>query len=468
VKKRSGLYPRLTVDGSGRKVVSGAGGVLLTRTAATVGLDSTLSAALARWRRPFARHDPGKIVLDLAISLAIGGDCLADVAQLRAHPEVFGSVASDPTVSRCIDTLATDSAAALAAIHAARARVRARAWALAGGHAPDHSTDPAAPLVIDVDATLVTAHSEKEQAAPTFKRGFGFHPLWAFVDHGPDGTGEPLAVLLRRGNAGSNTVADHVTVLREALAQLCGYEGGRRPGKNVLIRVDGAGGTHGLIEWLTRRRLAYSVGFALPGELADIRKTLAAVPAAAWTPAYDADGQVRPGAWVAELTGMFDLSAWPARMRLIVRKERPHPGAQLRITDLDGHRITAFVTNSSRGQLADLELRHRRRARAEDRIRAAKDTGLANLPLHDFAQNQIWCAIVALAGDLLAWMQTLALAEHPARRWEPKRLRLRLLSIAGRLAATGRRRLLHLAASAPCTALALDGLRRLDAWAAPG
>jgi hypothetical protein len=468
VKKRSGLYPRLVVDGSGRKVVSGAGGVLLTRTATAVGLDEALSGALAPWRRPLARHDPGKIVLDLAISLAIGGDCLADIGQLRAHPEVFGAVASDPTVSRCVDSLAADSVAALNAISAARAAARARAWALAGQHAPDQRADAAAPLVIDVDATLVTAHSEKEQAAPTFKRGFGFHPLWAFVDHGPEGTGEPLAVLLRAGNAGSNTVTDHVAVIRAALAQLPGYDRGRRPGKNVLIRVDGAGGTHGLIDWLTRRRLAYSVGFTLPGDLADIQATLAAVPDAAWTPAYDADGQLRLGAWVAELTDVFDLAGWPPGMRLIVRKERPHPGAQLRITDCDGHRITAFVTNSTRGQLADLELRHRRRARAEDRIRCLKDSGLANLPLHEFTQNQIWCAIVALAADLLAWMQTLALTEHPARRWEPKRLRLRLLAIAGRLAVTGRRRLLHLAATAPFTGLLLDALRRLDAHAVPG
>jgi hypothetical protein len=467
VKKRSGLYPHLVVDGTGRKVVSGAGGLLLTRTAGAVGLDRALSAGLARWRRPFARHDPGKVVLDLAISLAIGGDCLADIAQLRAHPEVFGPVASDPTVSRCIDTLATDVKAALAAIHTARATARARAWATAGEHAPDRAIDPARPLVIDVDATLVTAHSEKESAAPTFKRGFGFHPLWAFVDHGSEGTGEPLSVLLRAGNAGSNTVADHRTVIRDALAQLPGA-GRRRPGKNVLVRVDGAGGTHGLIEWLTRRRLSYSVGFCLPGDLASIQKTLAAIPQTAWEPAYDADGQVRPGAWVAELTDAFDLSGWPPGMRLIIRKERPHPGAQLRITDVDGMRITAFVTNTGRGQLADLELRHRRRARAEDRIRAAKDTGLANLPLHDFAANQIWCALVALAGDLLAWMQTLALTEHPARRWEPKRLRLRLLSIAGRLAASGRRRWLHLAATAPFTNLALDAVHRLDALAAPG
>ena len=354
-------------------------------------------------------------------------------------------MASDPTVSRLIDALAADAPAALAAINAARAAARRSAWALAGEHAPDHGVDAARPLVIDVDATLVTAHSEKEQAAPTFKRGFGFHPLCAFVDHGPEGTGEPLAILLRRGNAGSNTVADHITVIRDALAQLPGHGGGRAgeeragPGRR--------GRRHARADRLADPPPAGLLGRLLPARRPGprSRQTLASVPAAAWTPAYDADGRVRPGAWVAEVTGLFDLSGWPAGMRLIVRKERPHPGAQLRITDYDGHRITAFVTNTARGQLADLELRHRRRARAEDRIRCAKDSGLANLPLHDFASNQIWCAVVALAGDLVAWMQTLALTGHAARRWEPKRLRLRLLSIAGRLAATGRRTWLHLA-----------------------
>src|SRR3982751_1992424 len=154
-------------------------------------------------------------------------------------------------------------------------------------------------------------------------------------------------------------------------------------------------------------------------------------------------------------------------MRVIARKERPHPGAQLRITDADGLRVTAFATNSTRGQRPDLELRHRRRARAEGRIRCAKDTGLSNLPLHDFTQNQIWCALVALACDLLAWLQTLALTGHNARRWEPKRLRLRLLSIPGRHARTGRRRLLHLAATAPFTELALQALVRLQELTAP-
>ena len=134
-------------------------------------------------------------------------------------------------------------------------------------------------------------------------------------------------------------------------------------------------------------------------------------------------------------------------MRVIARRERPHPGAQLRLTDHDGWRITCFATNT-RGPgwtLADLEVRHRQRARAEDRIRALKDTGLRNLPFHGFAQNQIWLEIVALAADLLAWTQTLAFDQHqPARRWEPKRLRLRLLAVAGRIIRTGRRRRLRL------------------------
>jgi Transposase DDE domain group 1 len=175
---------------------------------------------------------------------------------------------------------------------------------------------------------------------------------------------------------------------------------------------------------------------------------------------------------VAELTGLLDLSGWPKGMRVIVRKERPHPGAQLRITDVDGMRITAFATNTRPGgpgtQLADLELRHRRRARAEDRIRCAKDTGLTNLPLHDFDQNRIWCALVALACELTAWLQTLALTGHQARRWEPKRLRLRLFSAAGRLAVSARRVVLHLPRVGKWSGLLVAMLARLRALPVPG
>jgi hypothetical protein len=465
VKKGSRFYPRVQVDTSDVPAVGQAGGVLLCDTVAAAGLDTALSGALSAWRRPLAIHDPGKVVLDLALMLALGGDCLADIALLRAEPGVYGRVASDPTVSRTIDALAGDAPAALKAINSARATARAHVWALAGEHAPDHLADAAAPLVIDIDATLVTSHSEKEQAAPTFKRGFGFHPLWTFLDHGPEGSGEPLAVMLRPGNAGSNTAADHIAVARQALAQLPSHRPGCRPGRRVLIRTDGAGASHDFLNWLHRRRLSYSIGFGLPDNTPDL---LTAIPAEVWAPACDANDEIRDGAWVAELTGLLDLSGWPPGMRVIARKERPHPGAQLRITDADGLRVTAFATNATRGQLAALELRHRRRARAEDRIRCAKDTGLTNLPLHDFDQNQIWCATVALACELTAWMQMLALPGHPARRWEPKRLRTRLFTIPATLARTGRRQLLHLADHHPWAATVHDAVRRLrDLTAAP-
>jgi len=463
--KSTGVYPRVRVDTSATAAVGQAGGVLLTRTVTATGLDRHLCAALARWRKPLAVHDPGKIITDLALSLALGGDCLADLAVLRAEPGVYGRVASDPTVSRAIAALAGDAPAVLKAIDTARAAARERAWQLAGGHAPDQGSDAKHPLVIDLDATLVTSHSEKEHAAPTFKRGYGFHPLCAFLDHGPDGTGEPLAILLRPGNAGSNTATDHITVIRQALAQLPGQRPGQRPGRKVLIRTDGAGGTKQLIEWLTSQRLSYSVGFTLPVNTPDL---LAKIPETAWASAYDAHDQVRDGAWVAELTGLLNLSSWPTGMRVIVRKERPHPGAQLRFDDVDGMRITAFVTNTRRGQLPDLELRHRRRARCEDRIRIAKDTGLVNLPLYSFAANQIWCAIVALALDITAWMQTLALTSHDARRWEPKRLRHRLFTIPASIARTARQTFLHLSDRAPWAEVAVDAITRLDRLLVPG
>jgi hypothetical protein len=450
-------------------VVSHAGTTLLVETITKVGLDRALSAALERWRPRLAVHDPAKVLLDLALGLAVGGDCLADIALLRAEPAVFGRVASDPTVSRTIDRLAADATAVLAAIDTARATGRARAWELAGNQAPDHDTDANQPVIVDVDATLVTAHSEKEGAAATFKKGFGHHPLWAFVDHGPDGTGEPLAALLRPGNAGSNTAADHITVIRTALRQLPDHKPGHRPGRKVLIRTDGAGASHELLDWLHGQRLSYSVGFALTQQLVD---QLVALPAQDWQPAYNADGEPRPGAWVIEATGLMNLTTWPKGMRVIVRKERPHPGAQLRLTDPDGLRYTAFATNTRPGgpgrQLADLELRHRRRARAEDRIRAAKDTGLTNLPLHELDQNRIWQAVVALACEITAWTQLLAFTEHPARRWEPKRLRLPLFSLPAQIARHARRVVLHLPAHAPWAALVLDGLTRLRELAVPG
>ena len=432
--KNSARAARVTVSSDGKGLVSQAGVVLLWETLRATGLGRGLSQGLSRWRAPRAVHDPGKIVADLAAAVALGGDCLADIAVLREQPELAGPVASDPVVSRLVRDLAADRPRALKAIRAARAAARERAWALAGADAPGADGGL---VTVDLDATIVIAHSEKDQARPTWKRTFGFHPMTAWADHGPGGNGEPLAIMLRPGNAGSNTAADHIEATRLSLAQLPPHLRRR-----ALVRADSAGGTHDFLDWLTARsrRLHYSVGMTITE---DMQAAILQVPAGAWTPAYDGDGQIRDGAWVADITGLLDLSSWPAGMRVIVRKERPHPGAQLRFTDIDGHRFTALATDAKRGQLADLELRHRRRARCEDRIRNAKDTGLRNLPLKGYAQNQVWCEIVALACELLAWTQMIALAGE-VRRWEPKRLRLRLFSIAGRLVRGGRRLRLRL------------------------
>ena len=451
---------KIVISSDGRGILSQAGGLLLVETLRVSGLQRGLSQALSRWRKPRAVHDPGKIIMDLAVTLALGGDCLADVAVLRSSPELFGPVASDPPISRLVTTLAESGPKALRLIRRARAAARERVWKLAGQHAPGAG---GALIPVDLDATIVIAHSEKESAAPTWKGSFGFHPMTAFLDHGPGGTGEAAALLLRKGNAGANTAADHVTIGRLALAQVPAHLH-----KQVLVRTDAGGGTREFLAWVAARRLKYSIGFTLTE---DIRAAILTLPKDIWEVAYDADGQVRDGAWVAELTGLLDLSSWPKGMRVIVRKERPHPGAQLRFTDIDGHRFTCFVTGTrpggGRGQLADLELRHRRRARCEDRIRAAKDTGLRNLPLHSFAANQLWLELVALACELTAWTQLLALQGDPARRWEPKRLRLRLFSVAGCLVRGGRRVRLRLAGRWRWAGLITVAVTRLQSLPAP-
>jgi Transposase DDE domain group 1 len=431
--------------------------VLLQETLRATGLGRGLAGGLARWRASRAVHDPGKIVADLVVALAVGGDCLADIGVLRAQPELAGPVASDPVVSRLVSALAADLPKALRAIRKARAAARERAWSLAGERAPgaDGSLIP-----VDIDATIVLAHSEKEQAAPTWKKTFGFHPLATFADHGAAAAGEALDILLRPGNAGSNTAAEHIEVAKLALAQIP-----KRNRRQVLFRTDSGGGTHDFLAWLASpgRRLHYSVGMTITE---DIAQAILALPDRVWEPAYDGGGHARPGAWVADLTGLLDLTGWPAGMRVIARKERPHPGAQLRFTDLGGHRFTCFATDARNGQLADLELRHRRRARCEDRIRNAKDTGLRNLPLRGFAQNQIWCELVAMACELTAWTQMLAL-DGPARAWEPKRLRLRLFSAAGRIIRSGRQQRLRLAAAWPWATQLTAAITRLQALA-PG
>ncbi|GGV92330.1 hypothetical protein GCM10015535_53190 [Streptomyces gelaticus] len=323
----------------------------------------------------------------------------------------------------------------------------------------DAAPDATGQVIVDLDGVPMLAHSKQQDATATWKKTFSHHPLMTFVDHGSDGSGEPVAGLLRLGNAGSKTAADHIITARLALAQLPKkYQRGRR----TLLRTDSGDDTHEFVTWLAQqdRWLSYLVGMTITEQ---IHQAVLKVPPAAWTATVEPQGEIRGGAWIAELDGDV-LKGWPKGMRLVVRKERPPPGAQLRFTDAEELRLTAFATNAP---IAALELRHRQRARAEDRIRNARATGLRNLPLHKAAQNQIWLEIMPIALDLLAWMPMLALTGETRRR-EPRCLRLRLFFAAAQLVTTARRRHLKFAHHWPWTDVITSAIERLDALPNPG
>jgi DDE family transposase len=442
-------------------VVSHVGAALLRMLADRTGLTERLSAALAR-RGWWPGHDRGRVLSDLAVMIADGGEAICDIDVLRHQPELFGSVASAATCWRALDEI---EGACLRRIAKARAAARARVWQLAGGPPPARAAGRSlrqGVVVLDVDSTIVTAHSDKQGAAATYKHTYGFHPILVTCDN----TGEMLALKLRPGNAGANTAADHLQVLGEALAQV---PAGHR--RRLLVRGDSAAATHAVIDWLTaqdslaRRTVEYSIGWAI-GE--PERAAIAALPTRAWTAALTAEGEAREGAQVAELTGLLLLPGWPAGMRVIVRRERPHPGAQLTLFEArDGWRYTALVTNTTTGQLQWLEVRHRAHARVEDRIRCAKDTGLRRLPSREFAINQAWCLAAVIACDLIAWLQLLALDGDLATA-EPKRLRYRVLHAAARLTHGQRRRWLRIPASWPWATHLTTAFARITAIPAPG
>ena len=426
--QRTLTRPRLVVTGDARNVAAHGGSRLLCDLADELGLTSGLSVAMAATKQRRRGHDRGRVLVDLAVMLADGGETISDLATLRDQPQVFGEVASLATAWRTLDAV---DAAALARIALARAAARRRAWAA--------GADPGF-YVIDIDATLVTAHSEKEQAAPTYKRGFGFHPLVAFLD----ATGEALAAKLRPGNAGSGTATDHVEVLDAALVQLPVDP----TGAEVIARADSAGLSHGFVDGCRDRHVRFVIGHRLTAELA---KVLVNVAETRWQPALRADGSdERDGAEVVEITDLVDLGAWGEGIRMIARREDPHPGAQLTFTDVDGHRFQVFVTDLADTDIAYLEALYRGRGRCERQICDAKDTGLAHLPSASFAINTAWLQLVLIAHDLLAWTKLLCLDGDLARA-EPKRLRYCLLHTAGIITRSARRSTLRLAANWPWT-----------------
>lgn len=429
---------RVKVTGDGKGVASHAGALLLAELADRVGLSAGLSAAMAHTRQRRSAHNPGVVLTQLAVSIADGGDCLADIATLRAEPDLFGQVASDPTVWRVIDSIHSEG---LRNIAAARAAARAKAWA--AGAEPTE-------IVIDIDATLVDSHSEKEDARATYKRGFGFYPILAYLDK----SGEALAGLLRPGNAGSNDAADHLEVLDRALAQLPVSPAERE----MLVRADSAAATHSFVDGIRARNLAFSVG--LPVD-ARVRDALLMAQEEDWVPAVDADGRRREGAWVAELSGLVDMEGWPEGTRVIARRERPHPGAQLSLFDTgEGFRHQVFITDQADEDVAVLELRHRQRAHVENRIRAAKDSGLRNLPCAEVVPNDTWLQMVLVAQDLMAWSQCLCLDGALAVA-EPKRLRHRILHAAAAIAHTGGQVVVRFQRSWPWTTDIITAFGRL-------
>jgi hypothetical protein len=434
----------VTTDGAG--VVGHAGAALLRELADRLELTSMLGWRVPAGNRRY-RHPDAAVLRDLAVMLADGGDCLSDLAVLRDQPELFGAVASTPTAWRVVERQAQNPDG-LARLRLARAHGRGRAWAA--------GADPQVELlVIDADATLVTAHSDrKEGAAGTYKGSFGFAPLLAYLDRGA-APGEPLAGILRPGNAAPGAADDLVELVDLALAQLPRLAGDRP----VLVRSDSAGCSARLAWHLRDRGVGFSLGMQID---VHVRQAILAQLEPAWTPAVDPSGQVRAGAEVCELTGWVDLHAWPAGTRAICRREDAHPGAQLRFTDHDGHRFQVFLTDQPDGDLAALELRHRQRARVEDRIRAAKATGLANLPFDRWRRNQVWLELVLAAQDLLCWTQALLLDGALALA-EPKALRYRLLHVAARVVHHARRTILRLQRSWPWAAQLARAFTRLRA-----
>ena len=426
-------------DGTG--LSSRAGTTLLALTADRVGLTGGMRDALAETRARRSGHDPGRVACDLAVMLADGGRCVSDLAALSGQPSLFGEVASVSTARRVVLSIGESE---LARVRAARARARARAWA--AGAAPQR-------VILDFDATPIDVHSEKEQAAGHYKGGFGFNPLIVSCDR------EVLAGILRPGNAGANNARDHLALLDLALEQLpaVALDG------EILARSDSAGASHDLADACRETRIRFSFGYPLTEP---VRQALASLEESAWRAAIDAGGETREGAWVAELTGQVNLDGWPPNARLICRRERPHPGAQLTFTDLDGHRFQCFITDQTDADIAALEATHRQHAQVEDRVKTLKATGASYLPFHSFQANAAWFENALTAHDVMVWTQLLTLDDEH-RICEPKRLRYRILHVAGQLTRHARRVTLHLPADWPWVSAILRAFKRLAALPAP-
>lgn len=418
---------------------------MLSELAESSGLARFVTQALADTYRGPWLHAPGRVFADLACAVADGARSTSGIRMLGDRPQLHGLVASQPTVWRLIDKIDESH---LGLVRQARAKARERAWQ--AGAAPD--IDAAGGyLHIDMDATITICHSDKQGAAPTWKRTFGFHPMHSFLDRPEISGGESLAGLLRPGNAGSNTIADHQRLLDMSLQALpAAYRPGAQTAPKILIRADGAAATYDFAAYCRQQSVEFS--FSCEMTLGHVR-IADAIGDQWWAPAIEPGG-IRDGAWVAEITDSVNLSKWPAGTRLILRKERPHPGAQLALhnTTADGMRLTGFLTDTLPRvvphQTAGLELRHRQHARIEDRIKDSGHLGLGNFPAEEFCHNQAWFEVALAAADLICWSKLIGFKDHPSiAKATPETFRYKVLHVAAKIVRTARQMQLKLDSS---------------------
>ncbi len=443
----------MVVEGGGDQVVAHVGLHALGAFADRLGLGDALSARVPFDGERAPVHDRGKVLTQAMLMLAGGGEACSDIEHLRAQATLFGSVASDSTLYR---TFRQIGPSVLDGLWAAMGEVRAEVWRRSA------ATTGTATVVLDIDASLHQVHSEnKTEAAATYKGGYGFHPMYCSAD----ATGEVLGMVLRPGNAGANTIADHVTVLDMAIGQLpAEIAVGHRPGddpalvaRSVQVRTDSAGCTA-----FVHHARARNVGFAV------VARTNASIHAAIsqvrgdhdrWQPARRQDGDERPGAAVAELTDLVDLSAWPERTRLIVRREPLHPGAQHSLFPSLMYRYWGHYTDAA-GHPVDLDAHMRAHAHIEDTIRRLKDSGAQRFPFTDIDANRAWLAVVCFADALVRWFQQLCLT-GPLATAEPKTLRWNLWHTPARIVRRSRQQIVRILDSWPTRADLLDAYQRV-------
>jgi len=473
VKKRSGWDRGLKLEVTRQGLVGHAGAVLLHRAADRIGLVVRLRNALAcsPWML-----DRANVLVGLVVGIALGARNLRQAELLaRRHGGLVGDGASDSTLWRMLGEIGDRARARIAK---ARAGVRARVRELLAERDTGFpwlvilGRELAGWTVLDLDATVVTCSSRKEQAAGTYKGTRGFHPLAAWSAN----TLECLAMMLRPGNAGSNTVAEHIAVLGDAVAQIPrGYR------RRILIRLDGAGASHGLIEHLlslstSRRKVAFTSGFTIT---AAEEAAIAELPEHARTAAIEQDGTLDPVAQVAELTGLWRRTGWPKELRYIARRVKPTRRHAKNLTEFEkqtGWRYQLVVTNikdlgrsvPGSHHVYFLDTLHRQHAVVEDRVRTEKATGIRNLPFHGYERNNAWLLAANIASDLIACLQLLGLDEHRELALaEPQSLRAMVLHIPARLVTHARQRILKIEQTWPWATAVVEAWERLGAIPAP-